>query len=77
MGHVEDRADQLASSHDNENLEESVAAASEVAGEGDDSPVPEQRSFVSVIIHSFFIIPFLIAIFCFGLWEWQAKINMT
>lgn len=27
------------------------------------APQPEQRSFISVIIHSFFIIPFLIAIF--------------
>ena len=32
-------------------------------GAGGESKQPEQRSFISVIIHSFFIIPFLIAIF--------------
>lgn len=33
------------------------------AGEPEQRDQPEQRSFISVIIHSFFIIPFLIAIF--------------
>ena len=41
-----------------------TAPGAPAGGAADGAPAqPEQRSFISVIIHSFFIIPFLIAIF--------------